>query len=127
MDKSISIRGRDLEERADASAARLRRVEPAHISGTVTNLLGLVVEVEGLSGLAATGDGLLLHTRDHRSVLAEVIGFRDAALQAMAYGTLDGVAHGSRALLLDAEHGTLDVASSWLGRVLDPLGKPLDG
>src|SRR6201986_1885160 len=99
MDKSLSIRGGSLAARAEASKARLRRVEQAHTGGTVTNLLGLVVEVEGLSGLAATGDGLLLHTRDHRHVLAEVIGFRDAALQAMAYGALDGVAHGSRALL----------------------------
>ena len=80
-----------------------------------------------MSGLAAAGDGLQLHTRDHRCILAEVIGFRDAALQAMAYGTLDGVAHGSRALLLDSRHGLLDVASSWLGRVIDPLAKPLDG
>jgi flagellum-specific ATP synthase len=93
------MRGCSLVERVDACKARLRRVEPAHISGTVTNLLGLVVEVEGLSGLAAAGDGLQLHTRDHRCILAEVIGFRDAALQAMAYGTLDGVAHGSRALV----------------------------
>ena len=120
------MRGGSLVERVDACKARFRRVEPAHISGTVTNLLGLVVEVEGLSGLAATGDGLQLHTRDQRCVLAEVIGFRDAAVQAMAYGSLDGVAHGSRARLLDAQHGMLDVASSWLGRVIDPLAKPLD-
>ena len=120
------MRGGSLVERVDACKARFRRVEPAHISGTVTNLLGLVVEVEGLSGLAAAGDGLQLHTRDQRCVLAEVIGFRDAAVQAMAYGSLDGVAHGSRARLLDAQHGMLDVASSWLGRVIDPLAKPLD-
>jgi flagellum-specific ATP synthase len=110
----------------DACKARLRRIEMAHISGTVTNLLGLVVEVEGLSGLAAVGDGLQLRTRDDRCILAEVIGFRDTALQAMAFGTLDGVAHGSRALLFDARHGMLEVTSSWLGRVIDPLAKPLD-
>jgi flagellum-specific ATP synthase len=121
------MRGCSLVDRVDACKARLRRVEPAHISGTVTNLLGLVVEVEGLTGLAAAGDRLELRTRDHRCILAEVIGFREAALQAMAYGSLDDVAHGSRAHLRNAQHAMLDVASSWLGRVVDPLGSPLDG
>jgi flagellum-specific ATP synthase len=118
---------RNLTERVDACKARLKRIQPARISGTVTNLLGLVVEVEGLTGLAAVGDRLELQTRDRKRIQAEVIGFRDVALQAMAYGSLDGLAHGSHAHLRDAEHGMLDVASSWLGRVIDPLGNPLDG
>ena len=80
------MRHQNLMDRVDACKARLRRVQPARISGTVTNLLGLVVEVEGLTGLAAVGDRLDLHTRDNRSIPAEVIGFRDGALQAMAYG-----------------------------------------
>ena len=98
----------------------------ARISGTVSNLLGLVVEIEGLTGLAALGDRLELRARDQRGVPAEVIGFRNGALQAMAYGSLDGLAQGARALLWDASHTMLDVASSWLGRVIDPLGHPLD-
>ena len=124
------MRDHKLTERVDACKARLRRVQPAKISGTVTNLLGLVVEVEGLTGLAAVGDRLELRTRDHRRVPAEVIGFHDAALRAMPYGSsLDGflLAHGSHAQLRDARDGVLDVAPSWLGRVIDPLGNPLDG
>jgi flagellum-specific ATP synthase len=127
MDEEVLMRDRKLTDRVDACKARLRRVQPAKISGTVTNLLGLVVEVEGLTGLAAVGDRLELRTRDHRRVLAEVIGFHNAALQAMAYGSLDGLAHGSHAQLRGAEDGMLDVAPSWLGRVIDPLGNPLDG
>jgi flagellum-specific ATP synthase len=98
----------------------------AQISGTVTNLLGLVVEVEGLIGLAAVGDRLALCTRHDRFIPAEVIGFRNAALQAMAYGSLDGLAHGAQALLQGSSDAMLDVAPSWLGRVIDPLGNPLD-
>ena len=116
----------DLSKRVDACKARLRRTQSACISGTVTNLLGLVVEVEGLTGLAATGDRLALSTRDGRLIPAEVIGFRDTALQAMAYGALDGLAHGAKASLYDRSHVMLDVASSWLGRVIDPLGNPID-
>jgi flagellum-specific ATP synthase len=122
----MSIIGLNLLERVDACKARLRRTQIAQISGTVTNLLGLVVEVEGLAGLAAIGDRLALVTRYGRVIPAEVTGFRDAAMQAMAYGSLDGLAHGARALLYDQSHAMLDVASSWLGRVIDPLGNPLD-
>jgi flagellum-specific ATP synthase len=120
------MRQHDLRERADAAKARLRRANLAQVSGTVTNLLGLVVEVEGLTGLAAIGDRLSLHARHERTIPAEVIGFRNTALQAMAYGSLDGLTHGARAILQDASHSRLDVATSWLGRVIDPLGNPLD-
>jgi flagellum-specific ATP synthase len=116
----------NLTERVNACKARLRRTQIAEISGTVTNLLGLVVEVEGLTGLAAIGDRLALRTRQDGIVPAEVIGFRGAALQAMAYGSLDGLAHGAKALLHGASDTMLDVAPSWLGRVIDPLGNPLD-
>src|ERR1700759_2879166 len=114
-----------LAERITACNARLSRIQPARISGTVTNLLGLVVEVEGLTGLAATGDRLELHARDRRNIPAEVIGFRHNAGQAMAYGSLDGLAHGAKALLHDASSAMLDVAPSWLGRGIDPLANPL--
>ncbi|MEA2741973.1 MAG: flagellum-specific synthase [Acetobacteraceae bacterium] len=116
----------NLLNRVDACKARLRRVAVAQVSGTVNNLLGLVVEVEGLTGLAAIGDRLELRTRENRSIQAEVIGFRGAAVQAMAYGTLDGLAHGSKVRLHNVYSAMLDVASSWLGRVIDPLGNPLD-
>jgi flagellum-specific ATP synthase len=113
-------------DRLNACKARLRRVPTAQISGTVTNLLGLLVEVEGLTGLAAVGDRLALRTRDERVIPAEVIGFRNASLQAMAFGSLEGLSHGSKAFWYDAAHGMLDVADCWLGRVIDPLGNPLD-
>ena len=126
LDKTISITHHNLAERVVACKARLKRVQPAHISGTVTNLLGLVVEVEGLTGMAAVGDRLGLRTRDGRVVPAEIIGFRDTALQAMAFGPLDGLAHGAAAHLYEYNHALLDVSPSWLGRVIDPLGNPID-
>ncbi len=116
----------NLVERVDACKALLRRIPLARISGTVTNLLGLVVEVEGLTGLAAIGDRLALHARDGLVIPAEVTGFRDTAVQAMAFGALDGLTFGARAELQTRYHGMLDVAQSWLGRVIDPLGNPLD-
>ncbi|HQT78303.1 MAG TPA: FliI/YscN family ATPase [Rhodopila sp.] len=115
-----------LQDRVDAASARLRRIDWLRISGTVIHVQGLLIEIEGLFGLAAIGDRLELRTRDGASVPAEVIGFHGQALQAMAYETLDGVPQGSWALLRNAHHAMLEVASSWLGRVIDPLGNPID-
>jgi flagellum-specific ATP synthase len=94
--------------------------------GTVATLLGLCVDIEGLDGRAAIGDRLALLARDGRLIPAEVIGFSGGALQAMAFGSLDGLAHGATATLVNEYTGMLDVAPSWLGRVIDPLGEPLD-
>src|SRR3954452_1038712 len=116
----------DLKSRIIASYACLRRLSAAGVSGTVTNLLGLRVDIKGLNGMAAIGDRLELRGRDHRTIPAEGIGFRDGALQAMAFGPLDGLTHGAEAALVNPYSAMLDVAPSWLGRVIDPLGAPLD-
>ncbi len=94
--------------------------------GTVTNLLGLVAEVDGLAAFAAVGDRLQLQARDGRLIQADITGFRGGVSQAMAYAPLDGLGPGSKAALLGPGHAMLGVASSWLGRVIDPLGAPLD-
>nr|WP_294520006.1 FliI/YscN family ATPase [uncultured Rhodopila sp.] len=116
-----------LDERVVAARARLRRMETSRHAGTVTHLLGLRVDIAGLNGTAAIADRLVLEARDGRGIPAEVIGFSGDALQAMAFGPLDGLAHGARARLVNQYSGMLDVAPSWLGRVIDPLGAPLDG
>src|SRR4051794_38462096 len=116
----------DLKSRIIASYACLRRLSAAGISGTVANLLGLRVDIEGLNGVAAIGDRLELRGRDLRTIPAEVIGFSDGALQTMVFGPLDGLTHGAEAVLVNAHSVMLDVAPTWLGRVIDPLGAPLD-
>lgn len=88
---------------------------------------GLLVEIKGLSGVAAIGDRFDIHVRGSKTIPAEVIGFRGEALQLMAFGDLDGVAQGAWATLRNARRSMLPVASGWVGRVIDPLGRPLDG
>ena len=115
------MRNYSLADRLDASVALLRRIPLAYVSGTVVNLYGLLVEVDGLSNLIAIGDRLNLRARDDRIIPAEVIGFRNRLAQVMAFAPLDGLGPGAKAELLTRYHGMLDVASSWLGRIIDPL------
>ncbi len=117
----------NLSDRLDGAAAHLCRIPLANITGTIASLQGLLVEVDGLGGLIAVGDRLDLQARDGRTIPAEVVGFRNRLAQVMAFAPLDGLGPGACATLLTHYHGMLDVSDSWLGRVIDPLGSPLDG
>ncbi len=121
-----------LSQRADAAAAAIRRIPPARLEGAIGGLSGLLVEVAGLSGHLAVGDRLQLAPRGGGEVAAEIVGFHGGIARAMAFGPLDGLGPGSTARapfrLGCASGGAgLAVADAWLGRVVDPLGRPLDG
>ena len=119
-------------ERVAACRAGLRDIAPLRAEGRVTGLSGLVVDIDGLSGHVCVGDRLLLEARDGNRVAAEIVGFRQGLAQAMPFGALDGLGPGSTAQFQPQSAGghngaTLSVSNDWLGRVLDPLGRPLDG
>ncbi len=100
------------------------------LQGRVTSVSGLAVEVAGIAGQAAVGDRIALRGRDDGLLSAEIVGFRAGLAQAMALGPLDGLGPGSPAYLpLDtaSRRSGLPVSNGWLGRVMDPLGRPLDG
>jgi flagellum-specific ATP synthase len=58
---------------------------------------------------------------------AEVVALREggAVAEVMPYAPLQGIAAGAACRL--AGEAALEVDDTWLGRVLDPLGRPLDG
>jgi flagellum-specific ATP synthase len=91
----------------------------------VTQVVGLVVESEGPA--AHLGDVCSIHCRhDARPVLAEVVGFRQQRLLLMPLGELGQVGQGSR-VTNSRRALTVPVGRELLGRVLDPLGQPIDG
>ncbi|MCX7381133.1 MAG: flagellar protein export ATPase FliI [Alphaproteobacteria bacterium] len=97
------------------------------VEGRVTGLSGLAVDIGGLAEHVAIGDRVTLHARDHRKVTAEIIGFAGTAARAMAFGATDGIGPGVRVTTrLNRAGGVLHVDDGWVGRVIDPLGQPLD-
>lgn len=124
-------------ERAASCGLTLREIAPFQLEGRIVALSGLVVDVDGLGGHVAVGNRLSLETRDGQTIDGEIVGFRHGIAQAMPLGSLDGLGPGSRVLLSGrplpqggvafGSGGTLAVANAWLGRVIDPLGRPLDG
>jgi flagellum-specific ATP synthase len=114
--------------RAALARAALAAIGANAIAGEVAGVLGLSVALRGLSAHLAVGDRLVLAPRAADPVPAEVIGFRDGLAHALALGPLDGLGPGRPArAAAPPRPATLAVDDAWLGRVIDPLGRPLDG
>jgi flagellum-specific ATP synthase len=87
--------------------------------GHVVQVVGTVVEAE-LPGVAV---GELTEVGDS---LAEVVGFREDRALLMPLGSLAGVAHGTK-VRVRSQDMSVPVGPGLLGRVIDPMGLPLDG
>jgi flagellum-specific ATP synthase len=126
------MKRRNVILRAAASSAALRSLAPLRLEGRVSALSGLTVDVDGLASHLSVGDRITLKARDGRPVPAEIVAFRQGRAQAMPFAPLDGLGPGSPALacgegLAIGGSSSLPVSDAWLGRVLDPLGRSLDG
>lgn len=113
------------------------------LNGTVTGVSTLAVDVTGLSHHLCVGDRLSLRPHTGKETIAEIVGFHGGIAQAMSFGPLDGLGPGSPVVAelyrmspgRHANHGAffrhaigqLAVSDGWLGRVIDPLGRPTDG
>src|SRR6266545_2158363 len=103
--------------------ARLAGVSPALSYGRLTRIVGLEAEARGLSG--AIGDLVWLTGRDGR-IPAEVVAVRDDTLMVMPYGALDGLSPDAP-VEAAGRRFQLQVGPGLVGRVLDGLGRPIDG
>lgn len=104
---------------------RVERSHPWRWVGRVSKIIGLVVESVGPA--ASVGELCEIHSIDHNhSVMAEVVGFRDDRTLLMPLGEMSGIAYGdevvSRGRLM-----SIGVSEALLGRVLDGMGRPIDG
>lgn len=96
--------------------------------GRVVGAAGLVVTCEGLPQAAlgarcVVRDVQGLHGSEVR--MAEVVGHRHGATMLMPFGSLDGIGPGCR-VYAEAGQPAVRVNQSWLGRVVNALGEPLD-
>jgi len=106
--------------------ACLDRVSEQYFFGRVTAVQGLMVEIGGVQRAISVGGRCHLQARGGKSVTCEIVGFRDDRALLMPFGSLDGVGIGSKAELADAAPMVYPDAS-WLGRVVNAMGEPIDG
>ncbi len=99
-------------------------MNPVRISGRVVQVVGLTIEVIGLN--CQIGEICEIHNKDEQVLLAEVIGFRENRMLLMPLGEMEGIQPDSP--VYPAERSFLaPVGTALLGRVLDGLGRPIDG
>ena len=93
--------------------------------GKVNRVVGTVIE--SLGPVASMGDLCQIRSRrsDHRS-FAEVVGFEDRRVLLMPLGELNGIAPGAEVVNSKATI-TVNAGDELLGRVLNGLGRPIDG
>jgi flagellum-specific ATP synthase len=96
------------------------------VYGRVISVRGLLIEVAGPVSSMGLGSALQVETAPGKSIACEVVGFEGAHALAMPFGTLEGVRRGCRALVQTAKPGVRP-GKSWLGRVVNAMGEPVDG
>ncbi len=110
----------DLEE----LTRQIRALPQGELLGRVTKVVGLIVESRGPQ--AALGEQMLIHMGGGHSIAAEVVGFQEQRLLLMPIENAEGLRPGLR-VEATGHRPELPVSGALLGRVIDPLGRPLDG
>jgi flagellum-specific ATP synthase len=108
-----------LRERLDAA----KQASRPRVTGRVRSVVGMSVTVEGVQ--AAIGDVVAL-SRPGGSLVAEVVAIDEDGLVCMPLGDLVGVRAGATAELANGSL-SVPVGEALRGRVLDALGRPIDG
>jgi len=103
---------------------KLEHLEPVKISGRVVQVVGLTLEVVGLD--CSIGEICQIQAADGAPLMAEVIGFRNDRLLLMPFGVMEGIKPESLVTPIMKAY-MAPVGASLLGRVIDGLGRPIDG
>jgi len=104
--------------------AAVDRAETVVPEGRVSQVIGLIAEGDSL-GLGVGGLASIINNQG-QEIKAEVVGFKEEKALFMPYGDIRGVSLGSRILPV-ASSPMVEVSDQLLGRVIDGMGRPLDG
>jgi flagellum-specific ATP synthase len=103
---------------------RARAAARPQLTGSVVGAMGLTLSVEGV--VAAVGDLVEINPSPRGGLLAEVVAVARERLTCMPLGELSGVHAGARVRATGMPL-QVPVGEALLGRVLDGLGRPVDG
>ncbi len=110
----------------EALKNQISAIPPVSIYGRVKAVRGVMIEIAGPLQAFTIGARLSIKRQTESPIMIEIVGFdKDVAL-AMPFGNLEGISMGAKAYLCQAENG-IRPAHSWLGRIINALGEPIDG
>lgn len=111
---------------AEQAEAVLSTLPDHEVSGRVTKVLGLLVEMAGFGHDLSIGSRVYLRPSRDLDIPCEVIGFKEERALLMPFGNLDGVGLGTPAVIA-GNRPVIMPDDRWLGRVLNGMGEPIDG
>ena len=103
----------------------IERIQPYSFYGRVVCVQGLLIEVSGIHAVSVAARGKIF-ARDGQEIACEIIGFRQERALCMAFGPLEGIGLGCR-VVITAHDPVIFPDASWLGRVINAMGEPIDG
>lgn len=106
--------------------SEVNRIASEQFYGRVAGIQGLLVEVGGIQRHLSIGSRVELLARGDKVVTCEVVGFRNDRALLMPFGSLEGVGMGCKALIAEQDP-VIYPDTSWLGRVVNAMGEPIDG
>src|SRR6476619_4229920 len=109
-----------------ALAEQISDIDGVNVYGRVVGVRGLMVEIAGPIHAMSVGARIVIDTGGNRFIPCEVIGFTGDNAVVMPFAGLEGVRRGCRAVIANAA-GQVRPSPSWLGRVLNAMGDPIDG
>ncbi|AGH49077.1 MULTISPECIES: flagellar protein export ATPase FliI [Sphingomonadales] len=108
-----------------SAEAGLRALSPDRRYGRVVAVRGALIEVEGLAGAAQIGSRIRVASPGG-TVEAEVTGLDRGIAHCLPFSDPQGIASGARADIAAGQFA-LRPSTAWLGRMIDGLGRPVDG
>ncbi|HOS92219.1 MAG TPA: flagellar protein export ATPase FliI [Armatimonadota bacterium] len=102
----------------------VERCDPKRLNGRTTRVVGLTIESHGPA--CRIGEICELARRDGPPIVAEAVGFRDQFVLLMPLDDMEGIEPGSE-VRATGRCLRVPVGPGMLGRVLDGLGRPIDG
>ena len=105
--------------------AEIAMLDVVRVVGRVCAVEGNLLRVAGFADEARLGDRVRIYRRDGGCLTGEVLQMDQAAVVVLPDEAAQGVALGDRVSLSQAASVAPD--DSWVGRIIDPYGQPLDG
>ena len=104
---------------------RLSNIQVARPVGRVAAVRGGAIAVTGLDDHARIGDRAEVMQRNKITLKGEVVQLAATELTVLPDSPVEGIALGDRVVL--DRSGGISPDVSWMGRIIDPDGQPLDG
>jgi len=119
------VTGRE-SSRITALANAVAQLDAVELFGRVSGVKGLLIEIAGPIEAMPIGGRLDIELDDQTMVPAEIIGIEGDRAFAMPFGGVEGLRRGCRALVRPRA-SSIAPDATWLGRVVNGLGEPVDG